>query len=72
MKYENYYTKELQELTEAPLPLGQDWVEVPVRNAEQFIMCQKHHINVITYHDARHFCKAYIRVKFEDIVNLFD
>ena len=75
MRYEKY-EREIKELKQTPLPLGGDWVKVPVRNAKQFIKCQERGITVYTDNvpTTMGFCRNfnYICVKFDDIVNLFD
>ena len=73
MRYEKY-EKEIEELKRTPLPLGQEWVRIPIRSAEQFRKCKEHHINMysdtVNYGNGHEFW--YIYVKLDDIINLFD
>lgn len=75
MRYEKY-DKEIEELEKTPLPLGEEWVEIRVRSAKQFKMCLEHHIKVseryVCLSNDERKCLAFIHVKFEDIINLFD
>ena len=73
-QYDNWY-KELQELDKAPVSLGPDWVEIPVRTAEQFNKCIEHGIPVrgkeIRVNNKFIRTVRYIVVKFDDILNIF-
>ena len=75
MKYIEYI-KELEELKKTPLPLGQEWVRILIRSAEQFRKCQEHHIDM--YSDTINYGNGHVHeiwsiyVKLDDIINLFD
>ena len=77
MRYEKY-AKEIEELEQTPLPLGEEWVKIRVRSAKQYKKCLEHGIPVtndfIILPDgikSRHRI-AFFYVKFDDIINLFD
>ena len=75
MRYEKY-NKEIEELEDTPLPLGEEWVEIRVRSAKQYKMCLEHGIKIteryMSLPNGERKCFASIHVKFEDIINLFD
>jgi len=75
MRYEEY-EKEIEELQKTPLPLGQDWVRIPIRSAEQFRKCKKHRISMhsSTINNGNGYTREiwYVYVRFDDIINLFD
>jgi hypothetical protein len=75
MRYAEYI-KEIEELQQTPLPLGQEWVRIPIRSAEQFRKCKEHRIDMYSdtiNHGNGHVYEIwYIYVKFDDIINLFD
>jgi hypothetical protein len=75
MRYAEYI-KEIEELQQTPLPLGQEWVRIPIRSAEQFRKCKEHRIDM--YSDTIRQCKRSMKIdsktmdNYNKLVQFFD
>lgn len=69
------YTKELEEFKKTPLLPPNEWVKIPIRDAEQFNKCLEHGIDIkseeINHEHGFIRTLYYIYVKFDDIINMF-
>ena len=69
------YTKELEEFKKTPLLPPNEWVKIPIRDAEQFNKCLEHGIDIKSeeINHGHGFIRTsyYIYVKFDDIINMF-
>lgn len=74
MRYAEYI-KELEELKRTPLLPPNNWVKIPIRDAEQFNKCLEHGIDIMS-EEVNHghgFIRTlyYIYIKFDDIIKIF-